>query len=64
MSFIDHLEVLRGHILRSVIAVFLGAIIAGIFDDVLIDNILLGPTHDDFPTYGKNLHFRKVVTIG
>ena len=52
MSFIDHLEVLRGHIFRSVIAIAAGAIVAGIYNKFIIKNILLGPTHSDFPTYG------------
>jgi sec-independent protein translocase protein TatC len=52
MSFIDHLEVLRGHLFRSVVAIAIGAIIAGIYNKFIIKNILLGPTHNDFPTYG------------
>jgi sec-independent protein translocase protein TatC len=52
MSFIDHLEVLRGHLFRSVIAIAIGAVVAGIYNKFIIKNILLGPTHNDFPTYG------------
>jgi len=52
MSFIDHLEALRGHLFRSVIAIAGGAIIAGIFNTFLIKNILLGPMQGSFPTYG------------
>lgn len=61
MSFIDHLEVLRGHIFRAFIAVAAGAVIVGVFNKFVIKKILLGPTHADFPTYnwlcrmGKNL---------
>jgi sec-independent protein translocase protein TatC len=64
MSFIDHLEVLRGHILRSVIAIVIGAILAGIFDDFIIDRVLLGPTHDDFPTYGKICSMGRWLQLG
>jgi sec-independent protein translocase protein TatC len=62
MSFIDHLEVLRGHLFRSVVAIAIGAILAGIYNRFIIKNVLLGPTHDSFPTYslicklGKSLH--------
>jgi sec-independent protein translocase protein TatC len=52
MSFIDHLDVLRGHLFRSVVAIAIGAVIAGIFNKFIIKNILLGPTRDEFPTYG------------
>lgn len=51
MSFIDHLEVLRGHIFRAFISIAAGAIIVGIFNRFVIKNILLGPTHANFPTY-------------
>ena len=51
MSFIDHLEVLRGHLFRSVVAVAIGAVVAGIYNKFIIKSILLGPTHNDFPTY-------------
>jgi sec-independent protein translocase protein TatC len=62
MSFIDHLEVLRSHLFRSVVAIAIGAILAGIYNKFIIKNVLLGPTHDSFPTYslicklGKSLH--------
>jgi sec-independent protein translocase protein TatC len=51
MSFVDHLEDLRGHLFRSVIAIAIGAVIVGIFNDFFIKDVLLGPTHGDFPTY-------------
>lgn len=52
MSFIDHLEALRGHIFRSVVAIAIGAVVAGIYNKFIIKHILLGPTHNEFPTYG------------
>ena len=52
LSFIGHLEQLRWHILRSVIVIFLGAIAAFIFSDIIFDGILMAPTKVDFPTYG------------
>ncbi len=51
MSFIDHLEALRGHLFRSVIAIVLGGIVIGIYNDFFIKKVLMGPTHSDFPTY-------------
>lgn len=64
MSFIDHLEVLRGHLFRSVVAIAIGAIVAGIYNKFIIKNILLGPTHDDFPTYGLICRIGRSLNLG
>jgi sec-independent protein translocase protein TatC len=64
MSFIDHLEVLRGHLFRSVVAVAIGAVVAGIYNKFIIKNILLGPTHNDFPTYPVICRIGKSLNLG
>lgn len=51
MSFLDHLEELRWHIIRSLIAIFSVGIVLFIFKDWYFNTILLGPTHDDFVSY-------------
>jgi len=51
MSFIDHLEALRWHILRSVVAVVVGAIVIFIYANEVVDKIIMGPAHKDFITY-------------
>src|SRR5687768_8003199 len=51
MSFVDHLEILRGHLFRSVVAIAVGATVIGIYNKFVIRNVLMGPTHSDFPTY-------------
>lgn len=48
MSFIDHLEDLRWHLVRSVIAVVIGAVIVLIFANDIVDNVLMAPTKPDF----------------
>jgi sec-independent protein translocase protein TatC len=48
MSFIDHLEDLRWHIIRAVIAVIIGAIIVFINSSFVVDEILFAPTRSDF----------------
>lgn len=48
MSFIDHLEELRWHIIRAVIAVVIGAIIVFIYSDFVVEHILFAPTKSDF----------------
>jgi sec-independent protein translocase protein TatC len=64
MSFIDHLDVLRGHLFRSVVAIAIGALVAGIYNKFIIKNILLGPTHDNFPTYGVICSIGKSLRLG
>ena len=50
MSFLEHLEELRWHIVRSAIAIFSLAIIAFIFYEYLFDYVLLAPKNPDFFT--------------
>jgi sec-independent protein translocase protein TatC len=51
MSFIDHLEELRWHLIRSVIAVAIGAILVFIYVKEIVDQVLLAPAHDNFISY-------------
>lgn len=48
MSFIDHLEELRWHLIRSVIAILICAIIVFVYSDFIVDKVLFGPTKPDF----------------
>ena len=48
MTFIDHLEELRWHVIRSVIAILIGAIVVMIFSNQIVDGILMAPTRSDF----------------
>lgn len=51
MTFIDHLEELRGHLFRSVIAIVVGGIVVAVNNNFFVKKVLMGPTHADFPTY-------------
>ena len=51
MSFLDHLEVFRWHLIRAAIAILFFTIIAFIYKDIVFDVILLGPKRTDFLTY-------------
>jgi len=51
MTFIDHLEELRQHIIRSVIAILVMAAIIFIYRDWVFDNIITGPINPDFISY-------------
>ena len=43
MSFLDHLEELRWHIIRSTIAILLVAVVAFLAKDIIFDQIIFGP---------------------
>lgn len=64
MSFIDHLEELRWHIVRSVIAVLIGAIAIFIYVGTIVDKIILGPAHQDFVTYGVLCKVGRYLHLG
>jgi len=50
MTFLEHLEELRWHIIRSAIAIVMFSILAFIFKNLVFDTILLGPSKSDFWT--------------
>lgn len=50
MSFGDHLEALRPHLVRSVVAWLVLMVVAFCFKELLVDRLLLGPLRPDFPT--------------
>lgn len=62
MSFIEHLEVLRWHIIRSAIAIVAASVLVFVFIDWVFDNIVYAPARPDFITYsglcnlGHKLH--------
>ncbi len=51
MSFWDHLEELRGHIFRSLIAIVILAVLAFMNRHVIFDMIILAPSSSKFITY-------------
>jgi len=51
MSFLDHLEELRWHIIRSTMAVVGAATLAFLGKNFLFDVLIFGPTKSDFFTY-------------
>lgn len=69
MGFFDHVEALRWHILRSVIAIVVCASLVGIFYDFVFNNIILGVCSKEFPTYklmclvGERLHLKDAICI-
>lgn len=51
MSFLDHLEELRWHLIRSTLAVVIIACLAFIMREFIFDTVIFGPKKMDFPTY-------------
>ncbi|MDC8006318.1 twin-arginine translocase subunit TatC [Aureisphaera galaxeae] len=51
MSFLDHLEELRWHLIRSTGAVVLVATLAFVFKGIIFDGIIFWPKDAAFPTY-------------
>lgn len=51
MSFWDHLDVLRGTLIRSLVALVVACIPGLCLRTLLFDGIILAPTRPDFPVY-------------
>lgn len=51
MSFWEHLEVLRWHIIRVLIVLTITSTFAFLYPEIVYDKILLGPKNPDFITY-------------
>ncbi|MEX0273915.1 MAG: twin-arginine translocase subunit TatC [Flavobacteriaceae bacterium] len=51
MSFLDHLEELRWHLIRSTMAVVLVGCVAFVMKGFIFDNIIFSQKSMDFPTY-------------
>lgn len=64
MSFIDHLEALRWHIVRCLIAIMVGAVLIFIKIDWIFDNVILGPIQPDFVSYTALCRFSHWIGAG
>lgn len=51
MSFLDHLEQLRWHLVRSTVAVMIGTVVAFLNKSLLFDTLIFGPKSPTFWTY-------------
>ena len=69
MSFVDHLEALRWHIVRSAFAIVIVAIIIFINMSWIFDKIIRGPIRSDFVSYvglcnlGRKLHMGDALCL-
>jgi sec-independent protein translocase protein TatC len=51
MSFLDHLEELRWHIVRSIVAIMIFMVVAFVAAPWIFENIIFAPSRIDFPTF-------------
>lgn len=63
MSFLDHLEQLRWHIIRSLLAVILLAVLAFVFHDLVFNTVLLAPKNPNFYTNVQLCRLGELVNI-
>lgn len=63
MSFLEHLEVLRWHIIRALLGILVVAIIAFIFKDIVFNTIILAPKMPDFITNRLLCDFGRRVNV-
>jgi sec-independent protein translocase protein TatC len=64
MSFVDHLEALRWHIVRSAFAVVIVAIAIFVKIDWIFQNIISGPIRNDFVSYVGLCHLGQKLGMG
>ncbi|MCW3086944.1 MAG: twin-arginine translocation protein TatC [Sediminibacterium sp.] len=64
MTFIDHLEELRVHIIRSVLAILVFAIVIFIYRNWIFDNVIYGPINPDFISYRALCQFSHWAYMG
>ncbi|MFB0924613.1 MAG: twin-arginine translocase subunit TatC [Vicingaceae bacterium] len=64
MSFLDHLEVLRWHLVRAAIVIILFTILAFIFKGFVFDDVILAQKSADFWTYQLFCKFSYLIGNG
>ncbi|TFH46274.1 MAG: twin-arginine translocase subunit TatC [Bacteroidia bacterium] len=63
MTFLEHLEELRWHLIRIFIAVVVGAVVAFSFKNIIFDSIILAPNSPDFITNRLLCQFAELVKV-
>lgn len=64
MSFLEHLEALRWHIVRSGLAILIIALIVFAAKDFVFGTVVLGPTHQDFFTFRVFCNLGEWIGVG
>ena len=64
MSFLEHLEVLRWHLVRATIVILVFTILTFIFKDLVFDGVILAQRKSDFFTYRMFCEFSHLIGRG
>lgn len=64
MTFFDHIEELRWHLMRSVAAWLIAAIAIFVYIDWVYDNVILAPANEQFVTYSALCNFGHWLHLG
>lgn len=64
MTFIDHLEELRSHIIRSVLAILVMAGVIFVYRNWIFDNVIKGPINPNFISYRLLCRFSHWAHMG
>ena len=64
MSFVDHLEELRWHLVRAVLAWIVGFVVIFVNIDWVFDNIIYAPAKSDFITYSALCRLSHYLHMG
>ncbi|MBI5916976.1 MAG: twin-arginine translocase subunit TatC [Bacteroidetes bacterium] len=64
MSFFDHIEELRWHIFRSVLAICIVGLVLFFSADFVFNGIIFGPRNPDFITYRVVCSFSNAIGLG
>ncbi len=64
MSFLEHLEELRWHIVRSIVAILVGGIVLFLVHKWFFDYLIMAPTEDSFISYQALCSFSNFLGMG
>jgi len=61
MGFFDHIDVLRGHLFRSAVAIALVSVVLLIYSKWVFDTLIFGPVKGTFITYRVLCHLSNII---
>lgn len=64
MSFLEHLEELRGRLVKAVLGVLVGVVVIVYFHDFVVNTIIMGPRNADFVTYRAFCAWSEKIGLG
>ncbi len=64
MSFLDHLEHLKGHLFRSILAIVIFAAIAFVYRNEIFTHVILAPKSTDFVTFVQMCDLSHFIGMG